>query len=363
MVFVETSEMSSTLDLPVLSSRPSRLPLMQFSPSSPLADNYGRPVTYLRLAITDRCNLRCAYCMPERMTFLPQRELLTFDEMERLVSILAGLGIRKVRITGGEPFVRAGVMDFLWRLRDIHGVEEINITTNGVLTAPLIPELVRLGVGSLNLSADSFDRERFRLITRRDEFDAVERTFYAALEHGVNVKVNAVVMEGKNTDDIVPMAERTRHHAFEMRFIEEMPFNGGQTQAVSRLAWDYAKIVATLQSAYPTLQMLEGDVHSTSQHFTIEGHRGTVGVIAGFSRTFCGACNRLRITAKGMLKTCLYDAGVADLRALLRSGASDDELRSVIIHAVQHRFQDGFEAERDALQRAPTLDSMSVIGG
>jgi cyclic pyranopterin phosphate synthase len=351
---------SSFLDLPILLSREQSA---NTAPLDGLVDNYGRPLTYLRLAITDRCNLRCAYCMPERMKFLPQRELLTFDEMERLVSILVRLGIRKIRITGGEPFVRNGVMRFLWRLREMHGVEEINMTTNGVLTAPLIPELARLGVGSLNLSADSFDRDRFRVITRRDEFPAVERTFYAALEHGISLKVNAVVMEGKNTDDIVTMAERTRHHEFEMRFIEEMPFNGGQTQDVSGLVWNHKKIVETLKAAYPSLQVVASDVHSTAQHYTIDGHAGRIGVIAGFSRTFCGACNRLRITAKGMLKTCLYDAGVADLRALMRSGMDNDELRGVIVNAVQHRFQDGFEAERDALQRAPTLDSMSAIGG
>lgn len=339
-------------------------------PHSPtlLVDNYGRPLTYLRLAVTDRCNLRCFYCMPADMTFAPQKELLTFDEMLRLVRILVPLGINKVRITGGEPFMRKGLIEFLWQLRDIERLEHINITTNGVLTAPYMPALKRIGISSLNLSMDTLDRERFKQMTRRDDAESVRRTFYAALEHDVPLKINAVIMEGKNTEDIVPLAELTKNYNIEVRFIEEMPFNGGQpsaahTDKTDRLAWNHEQIVAVLKRAFPSLQQIESDVHSTSVNYCIDGHKGTVGVIAGFSRTFCGACNRLRITAKGWLKTCLYGAGVANLRDALRAEADDETLQSMVIHAVQRRFRDGYEAEREALQAAGVLESMSLIGG
>ncbi len=326
-----------------------------------LIDNYGRPITYLRLAVTDRCNLRCFYCMPETMKFVPQKEILSYEEMLRLVTVAAEMGIRKIRITGGEPFVRKDIMRFLWAVRAIEGIEEIHITTNGVLTAPLMPELRAIGINSINLSIDSFDRERFHAITRRDDFEAVQRTFYQVLEHDIPLKVNSVVMEGKNTDDILPLAALTKEYPFEMRFIEEMPFNGSDNRAA--ITWNHTKILEVLRGEYPTMQKIEGDIHSTSVNYAIEGHRGTVGIIAGYSRTFCGACNRIRVTAKGMLKTCLYDNGVLDLKRLLRDGADDTTVRAEILQTIAHRFKDGYEAEEYARTQVSVLDSMSAIGG
>lgn len=333
-----------------------------------MIDNYGRPITYVRLAVTDKCNLRCTYCMPETMKFLPERELMSMDELLRVMNVLAPMGIHKVRITGGEPFMRKGLMDLLWRLRELPGVDEVHITTNGVLTAPHVPELAALGIASVNLSLDTFDRDRFKSITRRDEFEAVLATFHALVAHNIPTKLNAVVMDGINTDDIVPLARLTREYPVEVRFIEDMPFDGASTtttraQGVRRLRWNHQAITEHLRSAFPAMQQIESDVHATSVNYAIPEHRGTVGVIAGFSRTFCGACNRLRITAKGMLKTCLYDAGVADLKGLLRQGASDEDLRQTLVHSIAHRFKDGFAAEEHARKYAPTLDSMSVIGG
>ncbi|MFN3393696.1 MAG: GTP 3',8-cyclase MoaA, partial [Candidatus Thermochlorobacter sp.] len=160
--------------------------------SPKLIDNHGRPITYVRLSVTDRCNLRCLYCMPaEGIDFLAHSEVLSFDELLRLARLFASLGINKLRITGGEPFVRNGLIDFLERLAAIDGIEEINITTNGVLTAPFVKDLKRIGISSVNLSLDTLDRERFKTITRRDEFDAVMKTFYALLEHGIPTKINA----------------------------------------------------------------------------------------------------------------------------------------------------------------------------
>ncbi|RAK03100.1 cyclic pyranopterin phosphate synthase [Larkinella arboricola] len=323
-------------------------------------DNHNRPITYLRLAVTDRCNLRCFYCMPEEgIRYLPKHQLLTYEEMERLVRVLARLGVSKIRITGGEPFVRNGLMDFLWRLKATEGVDELHITTNGVLTQPLIPELVRMGIGSVNLSIDTLDRERFRLITRRDELPAVRGTLDALLAHDVPVKLNAVVMEGKNTEDIPLLAELTRHHPVDVRFIEEMPFNGeGSHYPV--LNWNHRRILQELQTLYPDLKRQPDSPFSTSTTYQVPGYQGTIGIIAAFTRTFCGTCNRIRLTAQGTLKTCLYDNGVLDVRALLRSGADDAELTAAFLKAFAHRPKNGFEAEH---QRGPVTESMSTIGG
>jgi len=323
-------------------------------------DNHNRPITYLRLAVTDRCNLRCFYCMPEEgIRYLPKSQLLSYEEMERLVRVLARLGVSKVRITGGEPFVRQGLMDFLWKLKAVEGLDEIHITTNGVLTAPHIPELVRMGIASVNLSIDTLDRDRFRQITRRDELPLVQQTLDGLLENNIAVKLNAVVMEGKNIEDIPQLAELTRHHPVEMRFIEEMPFNGeGSHYPV--LNWTHQRILQELRTLYPDLEKRTHSPFATAHTYQVPGYQGTIGIIAAFSRTFCGTCNRIRMTAQGTLKTCLYDNGVLDVRALMRGGASDTELTAAFLKAFAHRPKNGFEAEQE---RSPVTESMSTIGG
>ncbi|SDK77372.1 cyclic pyranopterin phosphate synthase [Catalinimonas alkaloidigena] len=330
------------------------------APFPTLYDNHGRPLQYLRLAVTDRCNLRCFYCMPaEGIPYLPKKELLRYEEMERLVTLLAQLGIRKVRITGGEPFVRRDLVPFMERLSAIPGIEQLNLTTNGVLTQPHVPALKAMGVGTVNLSLDTLDRQRFLQITRRDEFDRVWATYESLLEHNIAVKINAVVMEGQNIDDILPLVELTRHQPVDIRFIEEMPFNG-EGNHYPTLTWTYKRIFDYLRTHYPDLQKVEDHPNSTAHHYVVPGYQGRIGIIAAFSRTFCGTCNRLRITAQGGLKTCLYDQGVLDLRALLRSDASDEQIKTSLIHTFRHRAKDGFEAER---QRTPVTESMATIGG
>ena len=323
-------------------------------------DNHNRPITYLRLAVTDRCNLRCFYCMPEEgIKYLPRHQVLTFEEMERLVRVLARLGVQKVRITGGEPFVRSGLMNFMQRLSLIDGLTDLSMTTNGVLTAPHVKQLAELGVRAVNLSLDTLDRERFRTITRRDELPAVLKTLDALLSAGIQTKINAVVMEGQNTQDLIPLADLTRTLPVDVRFIEEMPFNGEGTH-YPVLHWTHRRIIDELSTHFPELQKLPDPPFSTSANYQIPGHLGTIGVIAAFSRTFCGSCNRIRLTAQGTLKTCLYDSGVLDVRALLRSGASDEELTAAFLKSFAHRPANGFEAEQ---QRAEVTESMATIGG
>lgn len=325
-----------------------------------LLDNHQRPINYLRLAVTDRCNLRCFYCMPhEGIDFLPKSHLLSYEEMLRMVSILAEEGVSKVRITGGEPFVRRGMMEFLEKLTNVSGIEQVNITTNGVLTSELIPDLKRIGIHSVNLSLDSLNRERFHEMTRRDELPRVLETLDALLEYGIKTKINTVVMAGKNDDDILSLAELAKDKPVGVRFIEEMPFNGEGLKLENFLS--YQRIMEIIREEYPDIQRLADAPTSTSYNYQIPGFVGTVGVIAAYSRTFCGTCNRIRVTPTGTFKTCLYDDGVMNVRDLLRSGISDETFKSEIVNSLQHRAKDGFEAE--ANRSSLVTESMTTIGG
>jgi molybdenum cofactor biosynthesis protein A len=301
--------------------------------------------------------------MPEEgIRYLPKKQLLTFEEIERLISILATLGITKVRLTGGEPFVRNDLMQLINRISEIPGIQELHLTTNGVLTAPHIPHLKKIGLGSVNLSLDTLDKSRFYTITRRDEFEPVMNTLNLLLEHNIPVKINAVVMEGKNIDDIIPLIELSKNNAIEIRFIEEMPFNG-EGNHYPTLNWTYKKIPQYVRAHYPELTKISDAPFSTSYNYQIPGYKGTIGIIAAFSRTFCGTCNRIRITAQGTLKTCLYDDGVLDIRQLLRAGETDESIKSHLMRAFKSRAKDGFEAESKRKSHLPISESMSTIGG
>jgi len=328
-----------------------------------LFDNHGRVINYLRLAVTDRCNLRCFYCMPEEgIRYVHRKELLSYEEMLRMVSLLAAMGISKVRITGGEPFVRKGMLQFLERLCSVEGIRKVNLTTNGTLTRDKILALKDMGIHSVNLSLDSVDPDRFQMITRRDEFARVIESFHALLDARIPTKINAVVMEGKNIEDLIPMAELTREHPVDVRFIEEMPFNG-EGAHYETLAWNHRRILDHLQAAFPDLQKVPDPPASTSANYQVPGFLGKIGIIAAYSRTFCGTCNRIRVTPQGLLKTCLYDDGVFNVRDLMRHGATDDQLRDAFLSALGSRARDGWEAERNRNFGLPVTESMSTIGG
>lgn len=325
-----------------------------------LIDNHGRPINYLRLAVTDRCNLRCFYCMPkEGIEFLPKPHLLSYEEMLRIVRVLAEMGISKVRITGGEPFVRRDIVPFLWQLSENKGIQKINITTNGVLTAPIVPELKKIGINSVNLSLDSLDRQRFQEMTRRDELPKVLDTLDALLKHEIPVKINSVIMAQKNDEDILSMVELARNEDIAVRFIEEMPFNGEGLKLDNFMS--YKRIIEKIQSKYPDLYKIEDEPNSTSYNYKIPNFKGSIGVIAAYSRTFCGTCNRIRITPTGVFKTCLYDEGVMNVRDLMRSNLSDSELKNHIYNSLQNRAKDGFEAE--SRRNTVVRESMTTIGG
>jgi molybdenum cofactor biosynthesis protein A len=322
-----------------------------------LFDNHGRIINYLRLAVTDRCNLRCFYCMPEEgIDWLARKDLMSYGEMLRICKVLIGKGIEKIRITGGEPFVRKDIMPFLTDLSKLDGLKELTLTTTGVLTAPLVPDLKKIGIRSVNLSLDTIDRNRFFAITRRDELPQVLETMDQLLRHGIEVKLNAVVMEGKNTDDIIPLVALTKELPVSVRFIEEMPFNGSGTAHTNH--WNYVKILEHIRQRYPAINKLQDPLFSTSYNYSIPGHKGSVGIIAAYSRSFCGTCNRIRITPQGMLKTCLYDNGVINMRDLMRAGSDDETIINALTTALGKRAKDGWEAEQNSVH-----ESMAAIGG
>lgn len=328
-----------------------------------LLDNHGRTINYLRLGVTDRCNLRCFYCMPEKgIDWLSRKELMSYAELMRVCSLLVKTGIEKIRITGGEPFVRTDIMQFLTALSKLNGVKELAVTTNGVLTAPHIPELKSLGIRNINLSLDTVDRDRFLAITHRDELPAVLDTLEQLLLHNMDVKLNAVVMEGKNLQDIIPLVALTKDMPISVRFIEEMPFNGdGSHYPV--LHWDHIKILQTIKKTYPAIQKVADPAYSTSYNYHIPGHKGNVGIIAAYTRSFCGTCNRIRITPQGTLKTCLYDDGVLNIRDMIREGHDDQYLQHSLLNAINKRAKDGWEAEKNRKEKNPVHESMATIGG
>jgi len=323
-----------------------------------LIDGWGRRISYLRLSITDRCNLRCRYCRPEKgVPFIPHKEILRFEELERLVTIFCALGISKVRVTGGEPFSRRGCLPFLTRLRQIEGMQHLHITTNGVKTSRHLNELSAMGIDGINVSLDSLDQKRFWKITRRDYLEAVLQTVHGALARGIPLKINSVVLENTSDDEIIQLAELARDFPITLRFIERMPFSG----TVRSEKLENGNLFLRLKRIFPAIEECNTALPTTARIFALPGYKGTLGLIQGYSRKFCKTCNKVRITPTGILKTCLYDNGALDLKMLLRTGAGNYEISEAVIACVQNRFKNGHEAERFSSRE--TEPSMAMIGG
>lgn len=327
-----------------------------------LLDSHGRQISYLRLAVTDRCNLRCQYCMPEQgIDIVDRKELLTFKEMYRITRVLSELGVNKVRLTGGEPFVRKDFIKFVESLSYNDRLEEINITTNGALVKDHIQALEAAGVKSINLSIDSLRPEKFFLITRRDQFARVWDAYQALLKSSLGLKLNVVVQSGFNTDEIIDFIELTRDHEISVRFIEEMPFNGKGLRVVHE-NWNYNRILGRIQEQFSDFDPLPAHKSSTSKNFRVNGYAGSFGIIPSFTRSICRDCNRIRITATGLFKNCLFDDGVFDVKQFIRKGASDEELKQLFINTVHKKPKDGFVAEANRTIGGVS-ESMSTIGG
>ncbi|MCL4157940.1 UNVERIFIED_CONTAM: hypothetical protein GTU68_062972 [Idotea baltica] len=316
----------------------------------------------MRIALTDKCNLRCFYCMPaEGIPFMPKAEMMTYEEILRLAKIVAEQGVSKIRLTGGEPFLRKDIMPFLEEMCAIAGIEEVHITTNGTLIHKHMAKLKSLKIRSINLSIDSVDRARFHEITRRDNLHLVMEAMDLILENEIALKLNMVVMQGKNIQDIIPMVELAKEKNLNVRFIEEMPFNGNSEQGNPSF-YSHQDILNHIAHIYPQFSKLDSGPYSTSTNYKIEGFKGSFGIIAAFSRTFCGTCNRLRLTAQGTIKTCLYDDGIFNIKDLMRKGKNDAEILNALERAVGARSKDGFEAAAKR-KNSSVSESMATIGG
>jgi cyclic pyranopterin phosphate synthase len=296
----------------------------------------------------------------EGINFAKKDTLLSVDELSFLAETLVGQGIEKIRLTGGEPFVRKDLMKLLRNLSALDGLKDISVTTNATLIGPYIEELKELGVVNMNVSLDAIHRDTFARITRRDQYDTVYDNLIRLIEGGFNVRVNFIVLEGQNTGDILPILELQKKYDISVRFLEEMPFNGGSRNFES-IRWNYKEILRFITDAYPEYEKLNSPATSTSINYKIKGHKGSFGLIPSFSRTFCGSCNRLRITATGDVITCLYGKPKLNIREIIRGEDSKTTLGEAIRGAIGARARTGFEAQQ--AHAGVFESSMTSIGG
>jgi GTP 3',8-cyclase len=335
-------------------------------PSDPLLDNFSRKIRYLRISVTDRCNYRCSYCMPEelgdQLVFEPRAAVLSFEELERLVGIFARLGVRKIRLTGGEPTVRKGIVELAGRVAAVDGIEQVVMTSNGHLLGALAAPLAAAGVSAINISLDTLDPAKFRALTGRGDLARVLSGLDAAVAAGMRVKTNAVALRGVNDDELVALCEHAWSRGAVPRFIEHMPMSDGAlydparglTSLAIRQALE-AELGALVQA--PTTMAAGPDAGPARYWSLAREPRREVGIISAMSEHFCDDCNRLRLTATGSLHACLGHDDALNLRDLVRAGASEDDLVRAIAGVVTgkrvgHTFAD-----------APPTKHMIGIGG
>jgi cyclic pyranopterin phosphate synthase len=330
-------------------------------PLEQLMDGHGRRIGDVRVSVTDRCNFRCQYCMPaEGLPWLERSEVLTFEEIARLVGLLAAMGVHDVRLTGGEPLVRRGFPALVKMLSDIEDVAEVSVTTNGFLLERDAEALVRAGVQRFNVSVDSLQQDRFYEITRRDALPQVLRglELLASFPEAHPIKVNAVGIRGFTEDEVLPFAEFARRTQFEVRFIEFMPLDADHAWTADQVLKG-SEIRAAIDAVYP-LEREPREPSATARVYRFADGRGKIGFINPVSEPFCADCNRIRLTADGRLRTCLFSLNETDLRGPLRDGAADTELETIIRDAVWRKELKHHVGEAGFVQPART---MSAIGG
>ncbi|MCH7496962.1 MAG: GTP 3',8-cyclase MoaA [Candidatus Marinimicrobia bacterium] len=336
------------------------------APTPPqLLDRFGRSFTYLRIAVTDRCQLRCIYCMPEAgIDFTPSDRLLTTEEILRLVGVAASLGVFKVRFTGGEPLLRRDMVELIRGAARTPGITSVNLTTNGLLFKDRAMALLRAGLTGINISLDTLDAAKFARITRRQGVEQVLAALEAALAVGIPaVKLNVVALQGFNDTELGDFGLLTRDEPITVRFIELMPFDAHQIWKTGR-HMSAAQIKTLLAELYPRLDHAVGT--ATEQHiYRIPGHLGKLAIIPAYTRSLCGSCNRIRLTADGCIRNCLYSEDEYSLRELMRSGATDGQLARILTSAMRDKHKDGWVAQRAAKDtpESQRRDSMTQIGG
>lgn len=324
-----------------------------------MLDSLGRDIDYIRISITDRCNLRCRYCMPEEgVQPLSHCDVLRYEELLRLTRAAVRIGVRNVKVTGGEPLARKGCIDFLRELKSLPGIEHVTITTNGVLLESALADLVQMKIDGVNISLDSLSGETYRHITRQDAFPAVWRAIVKAVEAGLRVKVNCVPIAGLNDMEIVDFALLTEDMPIDVRFIEFMPSGVGESlEGISG-----EEILGRLTEAYPDLiQDTRRRGFGPARYFKSSKMRGSIGIIDALGSCFCPGCNRVRLTSDGFLKLCLFHDKGLDLREMLRSGADDNEIEAAITEAIfrkPERYTLGGITGPDM-----SIKNMSQIGG
>ena len=325
-----------------------------------LIDTRARHLKYLRISVTDRCNLRCSYCMPhDLIPKLSHADILTYEEILRVVRIGIRLGITKVRVTGGEPLVRKGIFDFLKALGILEGLQDVSLTTNGVTLEKHLDQIQSAGIRRLNISLDTLDPARFKRITGRDRFDQVWRGLLRAHAMGFKpLKLNVVALPGLNEDELEKMAALTFEYPFHVRFIEHMPIGKNSVATTGQLLTpDIKRRIETLGLLVP---VQPGQTDGPAERFRIEGARGEVGFISALSRHFCENCNRLRLTAGGQLRPCLLSDRQVDLKSVLRNPVSDEQVAAQIMAAVKIK-----QARHGLMDEIPkkVCGQMSSIGG
>ncbi len=304
--------------------------------SGPLADSFGRVHTSLRISVTDRCNIRCFYCMPaENVRFMPRSEILTFEEIERFVRVVAQLGVSKLRLTGGEPLVRADVPTLVMKLVAVPGIDEVALTTNGILLTEQAQALKEAGLARLNVSLDTLREETFRRISRREGLHRVLEGIAAAQEAGFDdIRLNAVAIRGLTEDEIVPLARFALERGLEMRFIEYMPLDADGTWRTEQVL-SGRDIRHTLEAEFgPLVALARDDPSKPAVDYRLAHAPGRIGFINPVTEPFCGDCNRLRLTAEGRIRNCLFSTVEWDARSLLRGGASDEQIAQLVHECV-----------------------------
>ena len=307
---------------------------------TPLTDTFGRLHDNLRVSVTDRCNIRCFYCMPEtEVKFQPREQLLTFEEIERFVRVAVTLGVRKLRITGGEPLVRKNLATLIRKLVAIEGIEDLALTTNGVLLADQAEELYDAGLRRINVHLDTLDRERFLKITRRDDLDKVLKGIEVCRRLGYGpIKINAVAVKNLVEPDIVPLARFGRERDIEIRYIEFMPLDAQGLWGRDRVLLADTMIGMLSREIGPLEEIPDRDARAPATEYRFADGIGRVGFIASVSRPFCLNCNRIRLTSDGKLRYCLFALEETDVRALLRDGGSDDAIRAAVRSCVTDKW-------------------------
>ncbi|CAL8469439.1 g8980 [Coccomyxa elongata] len=303
-----------------------------------LTDTFGRMHTYLRISLTERCNLRCLYCMPEEgVDLTPNEDLMTTDEIMRLAGLFARAGVQKVRLTGGEPTLRRDLVDLTAGIRSLPGIEAVGLTTNGLTLSRKLAALQAAGLNLLNISVDTLKPDRFENMTRRRGHERVMSAIHDAVALGYDpVKVNVVVMRGINDDELCDFVELTRDAPLNVRFIEYMPFDGN-VWSDSKMV-PYAEMMAIVQERYPQgLERCRDPRGEVAKNFRVPGFKGSVSFITSMTKAFCADCNRLRLMADGNLKVCLFGANEVSLRDAMREGASQEDLRAIISAAVDRK--------------------------